>query len=420
MDKAVKYFRWVVWLGILLDWLWAIPAIFYPSQTLQLIGHAPSGNDYAWVAFAALLTVLVTLFYIPSANDPRYYRPATWLTVLARLSYALFFLLLYPRNFYLVGIVNAVFFVVEALLWRRILKSSPQPYETQRPATAEPQSWEPPYTGSTFAWVKQVTFEGEYERLPYHRGLGLASALQFVNGSARNLIEVRDIRPRFDKLIHANGICFSGVWHIDQDSPYTGYFSKGSQGLVIARFSVAGNQLMRGSRRALGIAGKVFPTMDRDLKVKPGNFVTVSRLSGLRGRHVVDQEVTNKPEIGLDPAANFINRVIFRLMDTRPGYRLLHPISSLGVLPGNPIVTPDLMMLKVADSTPRVDEADFRDELRLRNYPGNRLVYTINVKSFNADCWTPLGKIEFTEDSVSEGGDKRLHFWIPQDFPVRN
>jgi hypothetical protein len=107
-------------------------------------------------------------------------------------------------------------------------------------------------------------------------------------------------------------------------------------------------------------------------------------------------------------------------MDSRPGYRQLFPISSLGVPPGEPLVTPELMMLKVAEGTPRVYAHDFRDELRLKNYPGGRLVYTINVKSIASSTWTRLGTIEFTADAISEGGDKRLHFWIPQDFPCRN
>ena len=77
-------------------------------------------------------------------------------------------------------------------------------------------------------------------------------------------------------------------------------------------------------------------------------------------------------------------------------------------------------MLSIADGTPRVDAVDFRDELRLRNYPGSKLVYTINVKNFNADRWTRLGTLTFTEDVISEGGDKRIHFWIPSDLPSRN
>jgi hypothetical protein len=71
----------------------------------------------------------------------------------------------------------------------------------------------------------------------------------------------------------------------------------------------------------------------------------------------------------------------------------------------------------VAEGTPRVDAKDFRDEMRLRNYPDGKLVYDIFVKSFKVEPWTRIGSMTFTEDSVSEGGDKRLNFWIPRDVP---
>jgi len=71
----------------------------------------------------------------------------------------------------------------------------------------------------------------------------------------------------------------------------------------------------------------------------------------------------------------------------------------------------------ISDRTPRADYADFRDELRLENYPGQKLVYTINVKNFDESAWTRIGEMELTDYSISEGGDRRLHFWIPRDVP---
>jgi hypothetical protein len=227
----------------------------------------------------------------------------------------------------------------------------------------------------------------------------------------------RDIRPRYDKLIHAHGVCYAGVWRIDQSSSYTGYFAKGSEGLLIARASVAGLFVAQGHRRAFGIGGKVFPTMDPEEWVWPGNFVTVSHLSGSKAKHILDIEMSNYPTIGYDPGANLINRVLFRFMDTRPGYRQLFPISTLGLKPGDPVITPDLMMLKPAAGTPRIDAKDFRDEIRLSHYPDQKLVFDIHVKNFDDTVWTRLGSLIFTEDTISEGSDKRLHFWIPRDIP---
>jgi hypothetical protein len=71
----------------------------------------------------------------------------------------------------------------------------------------------------------------------------------------------------------------------------------------------------------------------------------------------------------------------------------------------------------VPDDIPRVDAEDFRDELRLKNYPDHKLTYVIFVKMFNETDWSRIGQIDFTEDAICEGCDKRIHFWIPRDIP---
>ncbi|MDQ3851153.1 MAG: hypothetical protein M3296_11140 [Actinomycetota bacterium] len=272
-----------------------------------------------------------------------------------------------------------------------------------------------PYDGSTFNEVKEAAFSGTYAELPYHQGLTPRRFVEFLNDSSRNLIDRRDILPRFDKLIHSNGICFTGVWRIDGESRYTGYFAPGSEGLLLVRGSVAGNKLNAGERRAFGFGGKVWPTMDPDEKFMPGNFVTVTTLSGERKQHITDYMPTNNPKRGLDPGANFVSRIIFRMMDSRPGWRQLYPMSTLGLPRDAPVITPDLMLLKLAEGTPQVDARDFRDELRLEHYPGHKLAYTINVKDFGDRVWSRIGSLEFTDYAISEGQDKRLHFWIPRD-----
>jgi hypothetical protein len=425
VNRYVVWFRWAVWLGILADWVRGFPGVVAPNGMLWLFGQPPAPDEERiWVAFASLLMVLLSFFYIPTAGDPYRFRIGAWLTVLARLCMAVFFLWLYPERHLVFGYLDLILFLLQAPLWLAATRLAPDTREREIMSVIHDSTGRQPfeYDGSTFADVKAMAFGGAYDKLPFHAGLqlNLASLVQLFNASSRNLSDRRDIRPHFDKLVHANGICFTGVWRIDQPSPYTGYFARGSEGLLLARISVAGPRLLSGQRRAPGIAGKVFPTLDPQQKVKPGNFVTVAHLSGVKAKHLLDIPVLNQVTIGWDPGVNFVSRVVFRLADSRPGYRLLHPISTLGVPPGGEVVTPDLMMLKVADGTPRVDADDFRDELRLKNYPNNKLVYTINVKSFDEAAWTQLGVLEFTEDAVSEGGDKRLHFWIPLDQPSHN
>ena len=195
----------------------------------------------------------------------------------------------------------------------------------------------------------------------------------------------------------------------------SGYFQPGKKGLVLIRASVAGLSTRSGTYRAFGIGGKVFPTLDPDDVVYPGNFVTVSHLSGIKSKHVIDIEMTNRPTVGIDPAANFVNRIIFRLMDKRPGFRQLHPVSRLGLAEDQLDVTPDLLMLRIAAGTPHVHRTDFRDELRLENYPGNQLVYDILVRNLDEAQWNTIGKMVLSDYAISESGDKRLHFWIPRD-----
>lgn len=407
-DQSPLWLKRTLWAGIVADWVLGVPTIFAPEGVLNFLGMRPTA-DPVWTAFAAMILILLSLFYIPGANQPYRYRYNAWMAVLARPPGVFFFLILYSGVYPAFGLMDLVFFLAQFPFLLKTMGARPEPGLEEDKETFD-------YQGSTYRGVKEAAWSGPYAELPKYKGRGPWNLIQLLNDSARNMHDRRDIRQKYDKLIHSHGICFAGLWRIDQDSPYTGYFAKGSKGLLIARASVAGLFTTQGHRRSLGIGGKVFPTLDADEKVWPGNFVTVSHLSGSKAKHITDIDMFNGPTIGLDPFANIINRVLFRLMDTRPGYRQLFPISTLGLKPGDKVVTPDLMMLKVAEGTPKVDAKDFRDELRLSNYPSHTLMYTINVKNFDEEQWTRLGVLEFTEDAISEGGDKRLHFWIPRDI----
>jgi hypothetical protein len=434
-NRYAPWFRRAVWLGIIQDWALGIPAIFAPEKALKLLNQRPT-RDPIWTSFASLMTVLVSLFYIPAAQDPIKNQTTAVLTVLARPPGVAMFLVfrrgLYPLLGYIDGFMTAIqvpllFLTLRAERRRRHASAggsedgddAPSGLAMRAPRREIEREALFAYDGSTFEEVRSAAFSGAYAELPHHRGAGWRTLLRFFNDSARNLIDRRDVLPRFDKLIHANGITLTGVWRIDTDSPYTGYFARGSEGLLLARASIAGPQIDAGKRRTLGIAGKVFPTMDPGQKVKPGNFVTNSDLSGQRRRHVTDYATTNHPKVGLSPVALITNKVIFRLMDTRPGWRQLYPISTLGLGPDDMVRTPDLMRLRTADGTPKVDARDFRDELRLERYPGGRLTYLIEVKDFDDAQWRRIGAIEFDDYAIAEGGDKRIHFWIPRDVPSR-
>lgn len=413
------WFRRALWLGIIQDFVMGLPAVFFPKETLRFLGQPPA-TEPVFASFAAVALLVLGAMYIPAAIHPYRHPVVAGMSVFARPPGIIFFLWIYPGVYPIFGVVDSVLTILQAPLFFLAFFAPPLVRIERSPSiTADAKAQSPlGYTGTSFESLRAVVWSDPYAEYPYHFALGPLRPIRFFNDSSRNLIDRRDLIPYFDKLIHANGIALAGVWEITEPSSYTGYFATGSRGLVIARASVAGLTVGPGTPRAFGIAGKIFPTMQPDEHVYPANFVTVSHLSGSWARHIIDIVMTNAPSIGLDPFPNFVNRVIFRLVDTRPGYRQLHPISTLCVPLGAPIATPDLMMLKVAPDTPRILARDFRDELRVAKYPDGKLVYQIFVRDFNERAWKQLGTLTFTSDVVSESSDKRLHFWIPRDIPA--
>src|SRR5262249_44600771 len=153
--------------------------------------------------FAALLVVLLSFFYIPAALDPYLYPAAAWLGVLARPLGVIFFLWLYPGQYPAFGIVDLILLLIQGPLLLLVLRAEPRPDLALRSHPIEKQAQAAfEYDGSTFTEVKVIAFSGPYDELPFNRGLSPTTFLQFFNASARNLSDRRDIRPRFDKLIH--------------------------------------------------------------------------------------------------------------------------------------------------------------------------------------------------------------------------
>ncbi|MCG8462016.1 MAG: hypothetical protein MI919_37510 [Holophagales bacterium] len=260
-----------------------------------------------------------------------------------------------------------------------------------------------------FRRVKKVAFEAPYASLPTHK----IKFRLLLAGSRRTVSDDRDILPHFDKAVHPNGICFSGLWTIDTETPFSGYFKAGSKGLLIARVSVPMSKTTQGHRRGFGFAGKIFPTLDPSQHVKPANFFVLDDFSGTYARHFADVEMTSSPSIGYSPLV-WLTGFVFRLADREPSTRQLYPISMLGLRPGENPVTPQGLMLRTSPGTIPVDQPDFRDELRLENYSDNRLTLDIHTRSVASDSFTRIGRIDLDDYAVCEGCDHRLHFPHPR------
>ena len=139
------------------------------------------------------------------------------------------------------------------------------------------------YGGSRFSEVVDALFANPYQRVWGGAGepplpvrevtfrsvvggvLSFAKPDLFTKASERTLDSSADLRwgtdrKGFRRLVHPNGVCLIGRWQIAEGTPYSGYFSKGSTALVIARYSTCCTETRRGRTRSLSMVGKLFPT----------------------------------------------------------------------------------------------------------------------------------------------------------------
>jgi hypothetical protein len=114
MNKFAIWFGRVVWVGIVVNLALAVPVLFAPAQVLALFSM-PAATPAMWPSFAALLLILLSLFYIPAALNPIYYRSVAWLAVLARLTGVVFFCF-FNSDYFVMGLLDFTFFIPEVIL----------------------------------------------------------------------------------------------------------------------------------------------------------------------------------------------------------------------------------------------------------------------------------------------------------------
>jgi len=123
-SSARRWFGRMMWVGILANLALAIPTLLLPGRMMAWI-DLPLATPIMWPRFAALLLILLSVFYMPAAVDPDRYRTTAWTAVFSRLAGVLFFLT-QPREYLMFGLFDLVFFIPEiVLLWR--LSRSTQP-----------------------------------------------------------------------------------------------------------------------------------------------------------------------------------------------------------------------------------------------------------------------------------------------------
>jgi hypothetical protein len=325
------------------------------------------------------------------------------------------------------------------------------------------------YAGSRFRDVVDALFANPYQRvwggegepaLPddvatirsVFGGLLALHRSRFERASERALDSGADLRwgldrKGFKRLLHPNGVCLIGRWQITEDTPYSGYFARGSSALVVARYSSGAGGNHRGQVRSLAMVGKLFPTTDPDhpTPLLTANFITQEDIGGARTPSINDAVLRNAPDVTVfrrGPAGTLLIKVasVFRRVDQEPTIRQLYPIAELGTATGEPTRAPAFMQLLVAPGHRVIDgdDLDCRDEVMAHIFdrgdpvPKRTLTFTINVTDDGKTSGTPfrvrrtfenwrtIGTLVFDNAVISYNGDAVIHFTHPTWRTDRN
>jgi hypothetical protein len=319
------------------------------------------------------------------------------------------------------------------------------------------------YAGSRFRDVVNALFANPYQQvwgregepaLPQRRVsirtvfgglLGIGKPHRFERASERSLDSHADLRwgpdrKGFTRFLHPDGVCLTGRWQISEDSPYSGYFARGSEALVVARYSSGASGNRRGDIRSMAMVGKLYPTTDPEhvQPLRTANFITQEDIGGARTDSINAAELLNAPNVTVfrrGPAGTILVKIasVFRRVDQEPTQRQLYPIAELGKPAGEPTKAPAFMRLLVARDAPVIagDDLDVRDEVMSHIFDRGdttakrTLTFTIDVTDDGHTSGTPfrlrrtfrnwrrIGSIVFDDAVISYNGDAVIHFTHP-------
>lgn len=327
------------------------------------------------------------------------------------------------------------------------------------------------YAGSRFSEVQQAIFSDPYQPLwgvpdapplPQYKNTlrsllgGLLPGGQpyhFLAAARRTVDSGADLRwgagrEGARRLLHPNGICLTGLWEIDADTPYSGYFRKGSRALIVARYSTCCANTRRGQVRSLSLVGKLFPTTDPNHAepLRTANFFTQQDIAGDYSDYINDAETRNAADVtgprrGAGVFGLLVTGIVLDIADAQNTIRQLYAIAELGKPADKPTRAPQFMRLLVDPEQPRIsgDALDFRDEIMAQIYdrgdptPKRKLRFRIEVSDdgekhgstatvlrWHIRNWQPVGTIAFDRAVASYTGDHVLHFNHPSFRTDRN
>jgi len=326
------------------------------------------------------------------------------------------------------------------------------------------------YAGSRYRDVIDALFANPYQQVWGRRGepplplleqtirtvfgglLAHVRNSRFEHAAERSLDSAADLRwgpnkKGFTRFLHPNGVCLTGRWQITEDTPYSGYFTRGSSALIVGRYSSGAGGPRRGTIRSLALVGKLYPTTDPNhpTPLRTANFITQEDIGGAFSDSINVAELRNAPDLTVfrrGPAGTLLVKVasVFRHVDREPTIRQVYPIAELGKPAGEGTRAPAFMRLRVAPGHPVIAgaELDVRDEVMAHIFdpgdpvPKRTLTFVIEVTDEGKTSGTPfrirrsfsnwrrIGAIVFDNAVISYNGDAVIHFTHPTWRTDRN
>jgi len=324
--------------------------------------------------------------------------------------------------------------------------------------------------GSRFSVVRDAIFANPYQKVwgaagnvplerfpvtysPLVRGmLPGGEPWQFLSAARRVLASDTDLRwgpdgKGYQRMLHANGICMTGLWEITADTPYSGYFHKGSRGLIISRYSTCCGETRRGNMRSLSMIGRIYPTTDPNHAepLPTASFITQEDIGGEMTPNINGAKLRNAPNTTVSRRGSgmpilLLSGLVFNMAEKRPTIRQVYQIAELGKPSGEPTRAPEFMQLTVAPGQPVIpgSDLDFRDEIMAHIYdpgdpaPKRKLVFDIETSDTGTTHglpirerrditnWKKIGTMTFDAAVVSFNGDHVFHVNHPAWREDRN
>jgi hypothetical protein len=315
------------------------------------------------------------------------------------------------------------------------------------------------YHGSRFSDVKATVFANPYQKvwgasdepaLPVYKVTNRSNYAGLLPGgrppqlrlaAIRTIDSAADLRwgedrKGFRRLVRPHGVCVTGVWEITADNPYSGYFRKGSQGLVIARISAGRFVTPLGIRLSYGLVFKLYPTVDENhaTPLRPANIILADDLGGSRAPRLAGRSLTNAPHVtgwnrGNEIPTLLLEGLTFGLVDRKAAVRQVYPIAELGKAEGDKTNAPEFLRLRTSPEQPAIDEDDVRHEVLAQIFNKGKRQGTLSFDIAVSDAgtrlslglfqrqtvrnWQTIGKLTFNDGVASYNGDFVIHFHHP-------